>query len=182
MVQRGRDDHDDAPNSNLAAVVVDERFRCAVYICVYICVHVRHCCHFSTTNVFLNIIKRSTASNAALFTVPSISFLAPTQNRSLNSVLSDLPDARHQPTDFAEGMAMIYDALHPADFDEEHCGGGGCDDESSSSSMRTMMIPPPPPPMTMTAAPGAATTSAFRLSSCFRRNGISTRVVDDGRQ
>jgi hypothetical protein len=39
--------------------------------------------------------------------------------RSLSSVLSDLPDASmRQPTDFAEGMHMIYEALHRDEDDE----------------------------------------------------------------
>ena len=33
-------------------------------------------------------------------------------------MLSDLPDARPQDTDFMEGMKAIYDALHP-DVEEE---------------------------------------------------------------
>lgn len=42
-------------------------------------------------------------------------------NRSLTSVLSDLPDASngcYHETDFMEGMKAIFDAMHP-DVDEE---------------------------------------------------------------
>lgn len=84
----------------------------------------------------------------------------------MNSILSDLPDAGadyssryRESTDFAEGMDMIYDALHPYV------------DEDSDEDL-TM-------PITTTTYKGRNNNG---LSSFRRGNGASPRISNDGRQ
>jgi hypothetical protein len=89
-----------------------------------VCAHCRFLDFRTSTNLSETIKKEPQLLTLHVYLIlPFVSIFLPS-NRSLNTVLSDLPDAdvraRHQiPTDFTEGMEMIYDALHPYVDDDE---------------------------------------------------------------